>query len=107
MCSSSSRRGVRPDCYSWQRWNLNSAASSVDARWSYERTRISAADSATGYESRRCLFMRQPDDSTRLEHLIEAAEKAVAYAADRDRSALDTDELLRLALTKLDRKSVV
>jgi Uncharacterized conserved protein len=45
--------------------------------------------------------MPQPDDDVRIAHLIEAAEKAVAFAADRDRAALDADELLRLALTKL------
>jgi uncharacterized protein with HEPN domain len=42
-----------------------------------------------------------PEDDARLRHLIEAAEKAVAYAAERDRKALDEDELLRLGLTKL------
>jgi uncharacterized protein with HEPN domain len=45
--------------------------------------------------------MPPPDDDTRLRHLIEAAEKATAYAAERDRAALDDDEVLRLALTKL------
>lgn len=45
--------------------------------------------------------MPRPDDNFRLQHLIEAAEKAIAYAAGRDRAALDDDELLRLALTKL------
>lgn len=41
------------------------------------------------------------DDDTRLRHLIEAAEKAVAYAHERDRASLDEDEIFRLALTKL------
>src|SRR2546430_1775366 len=41
------------------------------------------------------------DDQTRLSHLVEAAEKAVAYASGRSRGDLDSDELLRLALTKL------
>jgi uncharacterized protein with HEPN domain len=41
------------------------------------------------------------DDEVRIAHLIEAAEKAVAFAAERDRAALDQDELFRLALTKL------
>ncbi|EHR48480.1 hypothetical protein SacmaDRAFT_0167 [Saccharomonospora marina XMU15] len=41
------------------------------------------------------------DDDVRIAHLIEAAEKAVAYAAERDRATLDQDELFRLALTKL------
>lgn len=42
-----------------------------------------------------------PLDEVRIRHLVEAAEKAVAYAADRAREDLDSDELLRLALTKL------
>ena len=42
-----------------------------------------------------------PDDEVRGRHLIEAASKAVAYAAGRSRDDLDDDELLRLALTKL------
>jgi len=41
------------------------------------------------------------DDDVRLRHLIEAAEKAVAYAAPHDRPVLDDDEILRPALTKL------
>jgi uncharacterized protein with HEPN domain len=45
--------------------------------------------------------MPPPDDDTRLRHLIEAADKAAAFAAERDRAALDEDEVLRLALTKL------
>jgi uncharacterized protein with HEPN domain len=44
--------------------------------------------------------MTQPDD-VRLRHLVAAAEKAVNYASQRSREDLDTDELLRLALTKL------
>jgi uncharacterized protein with HEPN domain len=43
----------------------------------------------------------RPEDRTRIQHLIEAATKAVAYTAGRSRSDLDEDELLRLALTKL------
>jgi uncharacterized protein with HEPN domain len=42
-----------------------------------------------------------PDDEVRVRHLVEAASKAVSYAAGRSRSDLDDDELLRLALTKL------
>jgi uncharacterized protein with HEPN domain len=42
-----------------------------------------------------------PDDEARIRHLVEAASKAVSYAAGRSRSDLDDDELLRLALTKL------
>jgi uncharacterized protein with HEPN domain len=43
----------------------------------------------------------RPADSLRIQHLIEAAEKAVAFTTGRSRSALDEDELLCLALTKL------
>jgi uncharacterized protein with HEPN domain len=42
-----------------------------------------------------------PDDEVRVRHLIEAAGKAVSYAAGRSCEDLDDDELLRLALTKL------
>lgn len=42
-----------------------------------------------------------PEDDARLWHLVEAAEKAVAYSRDKERAWLDEDELLRLALTKL------
>jgi uncharacterized protein with HEPN domain len=42
-----------------------------------------------------------PPDDIRLRHLVAAAEKAVSYAAEHSREDLDTDELLRLALTKL------
>lgn len=44
--------------------------------------------------------MRREDDA-RLWHLVEAAEKVVAYSRDKQRAWLDEDELLRLALTKL------
>jgi uncharacterized protein with HEPN domain len=43
----------------------------------------------------------RPEDRVRLRHLAEAAAKAVAYSANRSRTDLDDDELLRLALTKL------
>ena len=43
----------------------------------------------------------QPADRIRLQHLSEAASKAIADSANRDRRDLDDDELLRLALTKL------
>jgi uncharacterized protein with HEPN domain len=45
--------------------------------------------------------MPRLDDAISIQHLIEAAEKAVAFAAGRDRAALDEDELLRLGLVKL------
>jgi uncharacterized protein with HEPN domain len=41
------------------------------------------------------------DDRTRVLHLREAAQKAVAYTAERSRQDLDEDELLMLALVKL------
>jgi uncharacterized protein with HEPN domain len=43
----------------------------------------------------------RPDDRIRLRHLTEAASKAVAYSTGKQRADLDSDELLRLALTKL------
>lgn len=42
-----------------------------------------------------------PPDDVRIRHLLEAAEKAVAYASEHAREDLDSNELLRLALTKL------
>lgn len=43
----------------------------------------------------------RPSDEIRLRHLTEAASKAIFYSAERQRADLDSDELLRLALTKL------
>ncbi|MGI9002924.1 MAG: HepT-like ribonuclease domain-containing protein [Pseudonocardia sp.] len=43
----------------------------------------------------------RPEDQVRLRHLAEAATKAVAHGKDKQRKDLDSDELLRLALTKL------
>ena len=43
----------------------------------------------------------QPDDEIRLTHLREAATTAIDFARGRARADLDTDEMLRLALTKL------
>lgn len=37
----------------------------------------------------------------RLRHMLEAAEEAVAFAAQRQRDELDTDRMLSLALVKL------
>jgi uncharacterized protein with HEPN domain len=45
--------------------------------------------------------MPQLDDTVRIQHMIEAAEKAVEFVAGRNRSALDDDEMLRLSLVKL------
>ena len=39
-----------------------------------------------------------PDDDVRLRHLVDAAERAIQFTADRTRSDLDTDEMLALAL---------
>lgn len=41
-----------------------------------------------------------PDDHWRVRHMIEAAEQAIAFVAGRERSDLDTDAMLRLALTR-------
>ena len=41
----------------------------------------------------------QPDDEVRIRHLIDAASTAAQFVEDRDRADLDTDEMLRLALT--------
>lgn len=43
----------------------------------------------------------RPEDRIRLRHIVEAATKAIAYSAGKQRSDIDEDELLRLALTKL------
>ena len=45
--------------------------------------------------------MTPPEDLIRLQHLRDAADKAIAFTEGRDRADLDTDEMLRLALTKL------
>lgn len=42
----------------------------------------------------------QPDE-IRIRHMVEAAETAIRFTAGRSRDHLDTDEMLRLALTKL------
>lgn len=42
-----------------------------------------------------------PPDEIRIRHLVEAAQKAIAYSENRSREELQEDELLRLALTKL------
>ena len=43
----------------------------------------------------------RPDDRVRLRHLHDAATKAIRYSEGKQRSDLDHDEFLRLALTKL------
>ncbi len=45
--------------------------------------------------------MTLPPDEVRLRHIRDAAETAGRFIADRDRADLETDEMLRLALTKL------
>ncbi len=43
----------------------------------------------------------QPRDLDRVVHMLDAANKAVTHAQQRTLSDLETDELLRLGLTKL------
>jgi uncharacterized protein with HEPN domain len=43
----------------------------------------------------------QPEDEVRIRHLIDAARTAAQFVEGRDRADLETDEMLRLALTKL------
>lgn len=40
-------------------------------------------------------------DETRLRHMLDAAREAVAFAAGRARSDLDTDRMLNLSLVRL------
>jgi len=40
-----------------------------------------------------------PDDRWRIEHMIDAAEQALIFVSDRDRTDLDSDAMLRMALT--------
>jgi hypothetical protein len=44
--------------------------------------------------------MSQPDE-VRIHHMVDAAEKAVAFANGRTREEPDTDEMIRFALIKL------
>jgi len=41
-----------------------------------------------------------PDDRWRVGHMIEAAETALEFVAGRSRADLDTDAMLRMALTR-------
>jgi uncharacterized protein with HEPN domain len=45
--------------------------------------------------------MINPDDALRLGHMLEAAKKALRYSRAKNRTDLDQDELLCLALTRL------
>lgn len=40
-----------------------------------------------------------PDDRWRIEHMIDAAEQALKFVSGRNRTDLDTDAMLRMALT--------
>jgi uncharacterized protein with HEPN domain len=40
-------------------------------------------------------------DEVRLRHILDAAKKAVAFMQGRERSDLDSDELLALAIVRL------
>ena len=42
-----------------------------------------------------------PDDRARIDHMLDAAKKALKLTQKRKRSDLDTDELLSLGLTRL------
>lgn len=41
-----------------------------------------------------------PDDRWRLQHMADAAEQALAFAAQRQREDLDRDTMLAMALTR-------
>lgn len=41
-----------------------------------------------------------PDDRWRVRHMADAAEQALAFVQGRQRADLDTDAMLRLALTR-------
>jgi uncharacterized protein with HEPN domain len=41
-----------------------------------------------------------PDDVIRLRHMAEAAESALRFCQGRTRADLDTDDMLRFALTR-------
>jgi len=43
----------------------------------------------------------QPEDKVRIMHLVDAARTAEQFVEGRERGDLDSDEMLRLALTKL------
>ncbi len=42
-----------------------------------------------------------PEDEVRLRHLVESADTAIRFVEGRTRRDLESDEMLRLALTKL------
>jgi uncharacterized protein with HEPN domain len=45
-------------------------------------------------------FNMQPDDATRIRHMVEAAETAERFIAGRQRTDLDTDQMLLFALIR-------
>ena len=45
--------------------------------------------------------MSHLDDSTKIRHMLDAAEKAVLFMRDRTRTDLDSDEKLALAIVRL------
>lgn len=45
--------------------------------------------------------MSHLDDSTKVRHMLDAAEKAVFFMRDRTRADLDSDEKLALAIVRL------
>lgn len=45
--------------------------------------------------------MTLPEDVVRIRHLTEAADKVAVFSNGRTRADLESDEILRLALTKL------
>ncbi len=45
--------------------------------------------------------MAKPDDSLRLGHMCDTAQKALHFSQGKSRADLDQDELLRLALVRL------
>ena len=42
----------------------------------------------------------QPEDRVRIQHMIEAAEAAIRFAAGRNRAEIDSDEILRFAVVR-------
>ena len=49
----------------------------------------------------RWCCMSIKDDRNRLRHMRDAAQKIIAFTADRDRASLERNELLQLSLVRL------
>ena len=45
--------------------------------------------------------MSNPDDLTKLYHMLDASRKVIEFSQGKNRNALDFDEMLSLALTRL------